>query len=321
MKLFSFSTTLAICTAITACTNSSYTVTDGEDNDIDVNQLTSVMTIESKNLDSEPAYYGEYPNLEIALNDYISTHITQKNESRFQSGTVVIRATISTEGILTDPKVVINNNDYTDSLALEAVKSLGLFSPGYRNSKTVDTKVIFRIDCKPELIPATEINTEILIIDDSDYEVEEVRSIEDFDNNANNDSRFDNILQSTTHHEVVLVDELPAPKEDPDKVFDSVEQSPEFPGGQAELIKFIANNLRYPASAAENGIQGKVVVQFVIKKDGSIGQVKVVRSKDPDLDAEAIRVVKTLPNFNPGKMNGQPVNVWYILPVTFKLAQ
>lgn len=94
---------------------------------------------------------------------------------------------------------------------------------------------------------------------------------------------------------------------------------PEFPGGQGALMSWVANHIKYPETAAENNVQGKVVVQFVVKKDGSIGDVKVVRSKDPDLDREAVRVVKTFPNFIPGKMNGQPVNVWYTLPVSFKL--
>ncbi|MDE6317852.1 MAG: energy transducer TonB, partial [Muribaculaceae bacterium] len=75
----------------------------------------------------------------------------------------------------------------------------------------------------------------------------------------------------------------------------------------------------YPTMAMENNVQGRVVVQFVVTKDGSIGEVKVARGKDPDLDKEAVRVVKTLPKFIPGKMNGQAVNVWYTLPINFKL--
>lgn len=100
-------------------------------------------------------------------------------------------------------------------------------------------------------------------------------------------------------------------------VFEAVEEMPTFPGGDAELMKFISQHLVYPALAKENGIQGRVIVKFVVKADGSIGDVVVVRSKDPDLDAEAVRVVKTLPKFNPGKMNGQPVNVWFMLPINF----
>ena len=109
------------------------------------------------------------------------------------------------------------------------------------------------------------------------------------------------------------------PEPEVEKPFEAVEQMPQFPGGEAELMKYISNNIKYPTMAMENNIQGRVVVQFVVTKSGKIGEVKVVRSKDPDLDKEAVRVVKSLPNFIPGKMNGQAVNVWYTLPITFKL--
>ncbi|MDE6176232.1 MAG: energy transducer TonB, partial [Paramuribaculum sp.] len=85
------------------------------------------------------------------------------------------------------------------------------------------------------------------------------------------------------------------------------------------LVKWIADHMHYPEVAQENGVQGRVVIQFVVTKTGDVGEVKVARSKDPDLDKEAVRVVKSLPKFIPGKMNGQPVNVWYTVPVTFKL--
>ena len=102
-------------------------------------------------------------------------------------------------------------------------------------------------------------------------------------------------------------------------IFRHVEQMPEFPGGEAALMKFINENLRYPVAAIENGIQGRVVVQFVVKKDGSVGDVKVIRGIDPTLDQEAIRVCKTLPKFIPGIQNGIPVDVWFTIPVIFKL--
>ena len=101
-----------------------------------------------------------------------------------------------------------------------------------------------------------------------------------------------------------------------------MEQMPEFPGGQAALMKFINENLRYPATAIENGIQGRVVVQFVVKKDGSVNDnIMIVRGVDPALDQEAIRICKTLPKFIPGKRrdNGEPINAWITLPITFKL--
>ncbi len=102
-------------------------------------------------------------------------------------------------------------------------------------------------------------------------------------------------------------------------IYHSVEQMPRFPGGEAALVKYIDTHIKYPPSAVQNRVQGKVIVQFVVKKDGSIGEVKVVRSVDKDLDKEAIRVVKSLPKFTPGRQNGQVVSVWYTLPVTFKL--
>ncbi len=85
--------------------------------------------------------------------------------------------------------------------------------------------------------------------------------------------------------------------------------SPQFPGGIEALYKFLNDHIRYPEQAAQNNIQGRVTVQFVVERDGSIGEVKVVRGKDPDLDKEAVRVVKSLPNFIPGKNNGQAVRV------------
>ncbi len=102
-------------------------------------------------------------------------------------------------------------------------------------------------------------------------------------------------------------------------VFESVEQEPQFPGGNHALFQYISNHLKYPSTAAEIGIQGRVVVKFVVTKTGAIGDVRVVRKVHPDLDAEAIRVVKSLPNFIPGTMNGYPVNVWFTAPIQFKL--
>lgn len=111
------------------------------------------------------------------------------------------------------------------------------------------------------------------------------------------------------------------PKRDENEIFKSVEQMPQFPGGDAALIKYLDSYIQYPPEAAKNNIQGRVIVQFVVDKTGEIGEVKVVRSVDKDLDKEAVRIVKTLPKFIPGRQNGQAVAVWYTLPVTFKLPQ
>ena len=115
----------------------------------------------------------------------------------------------------------------------------------------------------------------------------------------------------------VVVDEKP--KEEETKVFDVVEQMPSFPGGDAELMKFLSTHIKYPVVAEENGIQGRVIATFVVERDGSISDVKVVKSVDPSLDKEAIRVLKSMPKWIPGKQNGSAVRVKYTVPVTFRL--
>ncbi|MBR4238244.1 MAG: energy transducer TonB [Prevotella sp.] len=112
----------------------------------------------------------------------------------------------------------------------------------------------------------------------------------------------------------------PEPKpEVENKVFDVVEQMPSFPGGNSALMEYLQQNVKYPVVAQENGVQGRVVVSFVVEKDGSITDVKVVRSVDPSLDKEAARVVKSMPRWIPGKQNGSAVRVKYNVPVSFRL--
>ena len=118
-------------------------------------------------------------------------------------------------------------------------------------------------------------------------------------------------------NEVIVEEKKPEPVKE--EVFKAVEQMPTFPGGEAALMKWLQSHINYPTVAMENNVQGKVIVQFVVTKTGKVGEVKVVRSVDRDLDKEAVRVCKSLPDFVPGRMNGQAVNVWYTLPVTFKL--
>mgnify|MGYP000437072480 FL=1 len=112
----------------------------------------------------------------------------------------------------------------------------------------------------------------------------------------------------------------PAPKpEVATKVFDVVEEMPSFPGGSAALMSYLSSNTKYPVVAQENGVQGRVIVSFVVERDGSISDVKVARSVDPSLDREAQRVVKSMPKWKPGKQNGSAVRVKYTVPVVFRL--
>lgn len=109
------------------------------------------------------------------------------------------------------------------------------------------------------------------------------------------------------------------PKHEANKIFTVVEQMPMYPGGDAALMQYLSSNIHYPAVAAENGVQGRVVVGFVVERDGSITDVNVMRSVDPSLDREAVRVVKNMPRWTPGKQNGSAVRVKYQVPVTFRL--
>lgn len=120
------------------------------------------------------------------------------------------------------------------------------------------------------------------------------------------------------------VDPVPMPNPylypaDSEKIFDVVEQMPSFPGGNRKLVEYLSGNIRYPKECRENCVQGRVIVTFVVEKNGSISNVKVAKSLDPLLDKEAVRVVNGMPKWNPGKQNGVPVRVRYIIPVNFRL--
>ena len=117
----------------------------------------------------------------------------------------------------------------------------------------------------------------------------------------------------------VIAEPEPPKHEEENKVFDIVEQQPLFPGGPAALLKYLSENTKYPVVAQENGVQGRVTVQFVVEKDGSISDVHVLRGVDPSLDKEAVRVVKSMPRWTPGKQNGITVRVNYRVPVLFRL--
>ncbi len=180
----------------------------------------------------------------------------------------------------------------------------------------------------PEALPEEILNTvkatELAIVRDEEV-VEEIKSqdeLKDTDTAVGTtdfDKGTDDLNVVREHKNEVIVEEKKPEPVDDNKVFDVVEQKPQFPGGEAALLKYVAEHIRYPAMAQENNIQGRVVVQFVVTKTGAVGEVKVVRGKYPDLDKEAVRVVKSLPKFVPGKMNGHAVNVWYTLPIQFKL--
>ncbi|MBE0679255.1 MAG: energy transducer TonB, partial [Bacteroidales bacterium] len=132
----------------------------------------------------------------------------------------------------------------------------------------------------------------------------------------------DDVVETIVDADVVEVIETvkeEIQEEAPQEVFVVVEEMPSFPGGDAELFKFIYANIKYPELAKENNIQGKVILRFCVTYKGTVDQVSIVRGVDPSLDEEAIRVIKMLPLWKPGKQGGKPVNVWYSVPISFQL--
>jgi len=163
-------------------------------------------------------------------------------------------------------------------------------------------------EIKPPPPPPPPKVIEVLNIVDNDVEIEDELKIED-----------------TEADDETIIDVAPVvvaekeEEEDAAEVFFIVEEMPEFPGGELALRKWIANEIKYPVIAQENGIQGKVYVTFVVGKDGSINNATVARGVDPSLDKEALRVVNALPKWKPGKQRGKPVNVSYTVPINFVL--
>jgi periplasmic protein TonB len=162
----------------------------------------------------------------------------------------------------------------------------------------------------PELIKAIK-NLQPVLTDDTTQITSMVPTNDDLLRTVTNGNLNDTINKYTDDPEPIIPAE--------EKIFISVEEMPEFPGGNTELLKFIGESINYPHDAQINNIQGRVILKFVVNTDGSVDRIEILRSIDPSLDNEAVRVVRSLPRFKPGKQGGIPVPVWFSLPVTFRI--
>ena len=156
--------------------------------------------------------------------------------------------------------------------------------------------------------PPPQVVEVLKIVDDN---VDILDDLSMFDSEADNETFIDvaPVISAVEEEE----------EEEEAQVFFIVEEMPEFPGGEAALRRFIANAIKYPQIAQENGIQGRVYIQFVVDKDGSVTQASVARGVDPSLDKEALRVVNSLPKWKAGMQRGKPVKVSYTVPINFQL--
>ena len=175
----------------------------------------------------------------------------------------------------------------------------------------------------PEEVANQQRVTDLLIVEDE--KIEEDKQVKNQEEVLENEAQAGalDITEGTNDLNKMTIKEgvIAAPKVEEEQPMNiaMVEQKPEFNGGEAAMYKWLSDNIVYPSAASEEGVQGRVVVEFVVGKDGSITNVRVVRPRHPALDKEAVRVVKAMPKWIPGRNNGQPVKVTYTLPVTFKL--
>lgn len=189
---------------------------------------------------------------------------------------------------------------------VEHIDSLGSMS-----GQTVEEEIIpitRQDEVKPPPPPPPPKVVDMLVIVDDNTEIDEELEIEDTE--ATDKTAITAVMQVSTAKEEEAEDAA---------VFFIVEEMPDFPGGQLALRKFIASAIKYPVIAQENGIQGKVFVNFVVAKDGTVTGAKIARGVDPSLDKEALRVVNSLPKWKPGKQGGKPVRVSYTVPINFVL--
>ena len=204
--------------------------------------------------------------------------------------------------------VLIDMTDETDELQPEPVKEE---KPEVLQEETMKTYQATEL----QIVEDKNVREEDEIVSQDDRM--QTDAIAGLVTNSEGSTDLNNFSESINN--IVIENKKPVVDDKPEEVFISVEQMPQFPGGEAALMKFLSSHINYPPMAAENNVQGKVIVQFVVDKTGKVGEVKIVRSVDKELDHEAIRVCQALPKFVPGRQNGRPVSVWFTLPIQFKL--
>ena len=212
----------------------------------------------------------------------------------------------------------------TSNLLIGAIMVLAVLFVGFewseREKKVTTDSGIQDVEFEEEIIPITEQEQpqqappppqappaeEVLQIIENDFQVEESTIQVSDDTQAAVEVKYTPV-------------EVEEEEVDEQQIFQVVEENPEFPGGPKECMKFLSNNIKYPQISQENGVQGRVIIQFVVNADGTIVDPVVVRGVDPYLDKEALRVIKLMPKWKPGKQRGKAVRVRYTQPVLFRL--
>ena len=226
-------------------------------------------------------------------------------------------------------KVIEQKKDEEQQAYMEAMELAKLQEQAQKEEKKKPEKVQPKIEAKKEIPVAREtqkFTAPVIKKDELVKEDNQVKQMDKLDDKVAVGSEDKEGVKDrnveAVRSEIAVAAPPPPPAPKPEvatKVFDVVEEMPSFPGGSAALMSYLSSNTKYPVVAQENGVQGRVIVSFVVERDGSISDVKVARSVDPSLDREAQRVVKSMPKWKPGKQNGSAVRVKYTVPVVFRL--
>ncbi len=237
----------------------------------------------------------EFPGGNAELMKFLAKNIKYPAEAqqKGEQGRVMVQFVVGKDGKLSDIKIMRSISPTLDAEAIRVIKAMPTWKPGTQRGQAVAVKytipISFRLQgSKGDDKPVA-----------SDIQVVSVTKA----NNENSKPIPTDPVKDSNGEEVFMV----------------VEKMPEFPGGTAELMKFLQQNIKYPEQARKDSIQGRVIVQFTIKKTGEVSNTTVIRSVSPELDAEAIRVVNAMPLWTPGEQKGEPVNVKFTLPIQFRL--
>lgn len=239
----------------------------------------------------------DFPGGMKALMDYLSKNVKYPAEAHAigAQGRVIVSFTVKKDGSIADTKVERSVNPYLDKEAMRVIAAMPKWQPGKQRGEAVNVRftvpVAFRLS-DPELPKAEEIKQS---------DLDEV------------------VVVGYGPQEDSTPGAVGVKGENTDQAFTVVETMPKFPEGQAGLMRYLARSIKYPVIAQKNKEQGRVIIQMIIGTDGSLSNVKVLRSVSPSLDAEAIRVVGNMPKWEPGMQKGQAVPVKYTLPITFRL--
>lgn len=233
-------------------------------------------------------------------------------------GIILVLLILSVSGVFAKPE--------EETIATATVQEVTTLE--YEEEEIEEEEEVFQMPEPEEVVAPEEVAnqqrvTDLLIVEDDKIEEDkQVKNQEEVLENEAQAGALDITEGTNDLNKITIKEEVIAePKVEDEQPMNiaMVEQKPEFPGGEAEMYKWLGNNIVYPSAASEEGIQGRVVVEFVVGRDGSITNVRVVRPRHPALDKEAVRVIKSMPKWIPGRNNGQPVKVTYTLPVSFKL--